>query len=60
VLDDAVLSASVIREPITGGSGQISGGFTLEQANNIAMLLRSGTLAGRLSLVEQQVVAAGK
>lgn len=56
LLDDAVLSASVIREPILGGSGQISGNFTLEEANHIAMLLRSGTLAGRLSLVEQQVV----
>lgn len=60
VLDDAVLSSSVIREPITGGSGQISGNFTLKHANNIAMLLRSGTLAGHLSLVEQQVVEAGK
>jgi preprotein translocase subunit SecD len=56
VLDDRVLSVSVIREPILGGSGVISGNFTLEDANTIAMLLRSGTLPGRLSVVEQRVV----
>jgi preprotein translocase subunit SecD len=64
VLDNEVLSAPVIREPITGGSGQISGNFTLEDANTIAMLLRSGALPGRLIAIEQQVVepdsAAGK
>ena len=36
----------IIRKPILGGSGQISGNFTLEDANTIAMLLRSGTLPG--------------
>ncbi|MCK1625706.1 preprotein translocase subunit SecD [Bradyrhizobium sp. 160] len=56
VLEDRVLSAPVIREPITGGSGQISGNFSLEEANSIAMLLRAGSLPGRLGLVEQQVV----
>ncbi|MBR0844134.1 preprotein translocase subunit SecD [Bradyrhizobium liaoningense] len=56
VLDDKVISAPVIREPITGGSGQISGNFTLEEANSVAMLLRAGSLPGRLVLVEQQVV----
>jgi preprotein translocase subunit SecD len=56
VVDDRVLSAAVIREPILGGSGQISGNFTLEDANIVAMLLRSGTLPGRLSVVDQQVV----
>jgi preprotein translocase subunit SecD len=56
VADDKVLSAPVIREPIRGGSGQISGNFTLEDANRVAMLLRSGTLPGRLSVVDQQVV----
>ncbi|WMT78699.1 preprotein translocase subunit SecD [Bradyrhizobium sp. Ash2021] len=57
VLDDQVLSVSVIREPILGGSGVISSGnFTLEDANTMAMMLRSGTLPGRLSVVEQQVV----
>ncbi|RXG96029.1 SecDF P1 head subdomain-containing protein [Bradyrhizobium zhanjiangense] len=56
VLDDKVIAAPVIREPITGGSGQISGNFTLEEANSVAMLLRAGSLPGRLGLVEQQVV----
>lgn len=56
VADDKVLSAPIIREPIRGGSGQISGNFTLEDATIVAMLLRSGTLPGRLSVVDQQVV----
>ena len=56
VVDDRVLSAAVIREPILGGYGQISGNFTLEDANTVAMLLRSGTLPGRLSVVDQQIV----
>jgi preprotein translocase subunit SecD len=56
VLDDKVISAPVIREPITGGSVQISGNFTLEEANSVAMLLRAGSLPGHLTLVEQQVI----
>jgi preprotein translocase subunit SecD len=56
VLDNEVLSVPIIREPILGGSGQISGSFTLEDANTIAMLLRSGALPGRLIVIEQQVV----
>ena len=57
VVDDDVLSVAVIREPILGGSGQISGNFTLQDAATIAMLLRSGTLPGRLSVVDRQVAA---
>jgi preprotein translocase subunit SecD len=60
VLDDRVLSVSVIREPIAGGAVVISGNFALEDADNIAMLLRSGTLPGRLSVVDQQVVEPAK
>ncbi|QOG16713.1 SecDF P1 head subdomain-containing protein [Bradyrhizobium sp. SEMIA] len=56
VLDGKVISAPVIREPITGGSGQISGNFTLEEASSVAMLLRAGALPGHLALVGQQVV----
>ncbi len=56
VFNDRVLSAAVIQEPIVGATGQISGGFTLEDANTIAMMLRSGTLPGRLAVVDQQVV----
>jgi preprotein translocase subunit SecD len=56
IVDDQVLSAPVIREPIVGGSGQISGNFTIEEANNVVTLLRSGTLPGRLTVIDQQVV----
>jgi preprotein translocase subunit SecD len=59
VLDDRVISAPVIREPITGGSVQISGNFTLEEANGVAMQLRAGALPGHLTLVEQQVIQPG-
>ena len=41
-VDGATLSAPVIREPISGGSGQISGRFTAQQAEDIAARLRSG------------------
>ena len=44
VLDNEVISAPVIREPITGGSGQISGNFTVQAANELALLLRAGAL----------------
>lgn len=56
VLDDRVISAPVIREPITRGSVQISGNFTLEEANSVAMQLRAGSLPGHLNLIEQQVI----
>ena len=57
VLDDQVIAAPIIREPILGGSGQISGSFTLEDANRIALLMRASALPGHLAVVEQQVVA---
>src|ERR1700738_1533917 len=57
LLDGTVLSVSVVGEPILGGSVNLSG-FTLEDGNTVAMLLRSGTLPGRLSVVEQQVIEA--
>jgi len=56
VLDGVVLSAPVIREPITGGSGQISGNFTLESANHLAILLRSGVLPARLQVNEEHAL----
>ncbi len=56
VLDDKVLSAPVIREPILGGSGQISGSFTVESANNLAIQLRSGALPAKLTIVEERTV----
>lgn len=59
MLDDAVISAPVIREPILGGSGQIDG-FTIPEAESLALLLHSGTLPLRLELVDEQTVAPAK
>ena len=59
VLDDKVISAPVIREPILGGSGQISGSFTVQGANDLAVLLRAGALPAKLTPIEQRVVGAG-
>jgi preprotein translocase subunit SecD len=53
VLDDVVLSAPVIREPILGGSGQVSGNFTVEGAQNLAVQLRAGVLPARWCLPTQ-------
>jgi len=59
VLDNEVISAPVIREPILGGSGQISGSFTVEGANDLAVLLRAGALPAKLTPIEERVVGAG-
>jgi preprotein translocase subunit SecD len=59
VLDGKVLSAPTIREPIPGGRGQISGGFTLQGAKDLAVLLRSGALPAPLSVIEERTVGAG-
>jgi preprotein translocase subunit SecD len=59
VLDNEVISAPVIREPILGGSGQISGGFTVEQANDLAILLRAGALPAPLTIIEERTVGPG-
>jgi protein-export membrane protein SecD len=56
VLDNQVISAPRINEPILGGSGQISGNFTTEEANSLAIVLRSGALPARLIPVEQRTV----
>ena len=59
VLDNKVISAPVIREPILGGSGQISGSFTVQSANDLAILLRAGALPAPLTVVEERTVGAG-
>jgi len=56
VLDNHVISAPVIREPILGGSGQISGSFTVEGANDLAILLRAGALPLTPTFVEERTV----
>jgi len=59
VLDDEVISAPVIREPILGGSGIISGSFTVQSAQNLALLLRAGALPAPISFLEERTVGAG-
>jgi preprotein translocase subunit SecD len=59
VLDNEVISAPVIREPITGGSGQISGNFTVQSANDLAVLLRAGALPAPLTVIEERTVGPG-
>ena len=59
VLDNEVISAPVIREPILGGSGQISGSFTVQSANDLAILLRAGALPAPLTIMEERTVGPG-
>src|SRR5690606_4325573 len=59
ILDNEVISAPQIREPILGGSGQISGSFTVESANDLAILLRAGSLPAKLTIVEERSVGPG-
>ena len=56
VLDKEVISAPVIREAICGGQGQISGDFDVQEANNLALLLRAGALPADLKVVEERTV----
>lgn len=56
VLDNKVISAPNINEPILGGSGIISGNFTTESANQLAVLLRSGKLPVELKVIEERTV----
>ncbi|MCB1501693.1 MAG: protein translocase subunit SecD [Bauldia sp.] len=59
VLDEKVISAPQIREPILGGSGQISGSFSVQSANDLAILLRAGSLPAKLTIVEERSVGPG-
>ncbi len=59
LLDGKVLSAPNINEPILGGSAQISGNFTVQSANQLAIALRSGKLPVALTVVEERTVGPG-
>lgn len=59
VLDNKVISAPVIREPILGGSGQISGHFTTQSAQDLALLLRAGALPAPIKVLEERTVGPG-
>ena len=56
ILDNKIVSAPSIREPILGGSGQITGSFTFQSATDLALLLRSGALPAPLTIIEERTV----
>ncbi|TCS63762.1 protein translocase subunit SecD [Primorskyibacter sedentarius] len=56
VLDDEVISAPVIQSHIPGGSGIITGNFTVEESTNLAVLLRAGALPAGLNFLEQRTI----
>jgi preprotein translocase subunit SecD len=56
VLDNTVYSAPVIREPILNGSGEISGDFTVRQAHDLSIVLRSGSLPAPVKVLEKTVI----
>jgi protein-export membrane protein SecD len=56
ILDDEVVSFPRINEPILGGSGQISGRFSTQETNDLAIVLRSGALPAKLTIVEERTV----
>jgi len=56
ILDNKIISAPQIREPILSGSGQISGNFTFQSATDLALLLRSGSLPAPLNIIEERTV----
>src|SRR3954469_14075074 len=58
VLDNKVISAPVIREPILGGSGVISGSFPVQSASDLALLLRAGALPAPINILEERTVGA--
>jgi len=58
VLDNKVISAPVIREPILGGSGEISGNFSTQSAADLSVLLRAGALPAPLKILEERTVGA--
>ena len=59
VLDGQVISAPQIREPILGGSGVITGAFTVAEAQDLALLLRAGALPAPLTVLEERTVGPG-
>jgi preprotein translocase subunit SecD len=56
VLDNEIISAPVIQTPITGGSGRITGEFSVERARDLALLLRAGALPAPLNVIEEKTV----
>jgi preprotein translocase subunit SecD len=59
VLDDKVISAPRIETPITGGEGSITGSFTVQEAQDLALLMRAGALPAPLNVLEERTVGPG-
>ena len=59
VLDNQIVTNPVIQTPILGGSGVITGRYTIQQANDLAVLLRAGALPAKLTVVEERTVGPG-
>jgi len=59
ILDGKVMSAPTIQTAILGGRGQITGNFSVEEANKLAIVLRAGALPAKLTPIEQRVVGPG-
>ena len=59
VLDDSVISAPNINEPILGGAGVISGNFSVQSANDLALLLSAGALPAPMRVLEERTVGPG-
>ena len=58
VLDGKIISAPVIKDAILGGSGIITGNFTPQSAQDLALLLRAGALPAPLTVIEERTVGA--
>ena len=56
VLDDEVISAPTIQSHIAGGSGIITGNFTLEESTQLAVLLRAGALPAKMNFLEERTI----
>lgn len=59
VLDNKIVSAPVIQTAILGGSGRITGNFTVQEANDLAILLRAGALPAPMNILEERTVGPG-
>jgi preprotein translocase subunit SecD len=56
ILDNKIISSPIIREPILAGQGVISGNYTIKSANDLALLLRAGSLPAPLNIIEERTV----
>ena len=59
VLDEKVISAPIIQTAILGGAGRITGNFSVQEANDLAILLRAGALPAPMSILEERTVGPG-